>query len=204
MSVPLPLVLKARIPIRQKILLCVLFSSGIFVMIAAFLRAYYSVKDISTLSTALGWASREALLSAITVCAPGIKPLITNSRWFHSSSSRSGTGPSTGATKNSKPGLFSSSGTRKAFSGNADFTTSSTTCERHPYELSNSTGWAMKMKSRRDSSAESQEHIIATEEVPDSGGGNKDGILVTTDMTLSEETTHSDQPSNLSSPHRQM
>lgn len=174
-------------------------------MVAAFLRAYYSVKDISTLATALGWASREALLSVVTVCAPGIKPLISNSRWFHTSASRSGTGPSSGTAKSSRPGLLRSGGTQRAFGENADFTTLSTTCERHPYELSNSTGWAMTKKSRRDSSAESQKRIIASDETLDTGGlhKDKDGILVTTDMTLSEET-HSDQPSNQSSHHRKV
>lgn len=82
---PIPLVLTARIRISQKIMLCALFSSGIFVMVAAFLRAYYSVKNISTLAIALGWASREALVSVFTVSAPGVKPLITQSKWFRSS-----------------------------------------------------------------------------------------------------------------------
>ncbi|THC91824.1 hypothetical protein EYZ11_008717 [Aspergillus tanneri] len=84
MSVPIPLVLAARIPTSQKIFLCALFSSGVFVMVAAFLRAYYSVKDINTLSTALGWASREALVSVFIVCAPGIKPLFAKFGWFGS------------------------------------------------------------------------------------------------------------------------
>lgn len=52
------------------------------------------------------------------------------------------------------------------------------------------------MKSRRDSSAESQEHIIGGDEAPESKTSHPDkdgGILVTTDMNISEEIS-SDHP----------
>ncbi|KAI3054689.1 hypothetical protein CBS147353_11404 [Aspergillus niger] len=90
MCVPMILIIVAKIPTSQKWILTGLFSSGIFVMVAAGLRAYYSVKDLSTLSTALGWASRQAFVSAIIVCAPGIKPLLSRFFWFASHSSSRG------------------------------------------------------------------------------------------------------------------
>ena len=192
MTVPIPLVLMARIRLSQKLMLCALFSSGIFVMVAAFLRAYYSVKNISTLSIALGWASREALVSVITVSSPGIKPLITQSRWFRTY----GDGYSSYPTNSNSRGLhydrsgFSS--TSKA-QRDGDVTTISTACERqHPYELSSSLGWK---KGRRDSSTESQERIIGDDHGPLHGGkrtskADNAGIVVTTDVAFSEETAH--------------
>ncbi|OQE43494.1 hypothetical protein PENCOP_c003G08727 [Penicillium coprophilum] len=169
LTIPIPLVIAARIPLTQKLLLCLLFSSGIFVMIAAFLRAYYSVKDISQLSTALGWASREALVSVITICAPGIKPLVSHSRWFSSKGSSNLT--SQMPKRNS---VFTSSRSQ-----------SRDVYNRHPYELS-SLGWG---KSRRDSSGESQQHIVV--DTTGSGDGSlknyKEGIVVTTDVSFSEE-----------------
>lgn len=175
MAVPIPLIIKAGIPIRQKLLLCLLFSSGIFVMVAAVLRAYYSVKNISTLSTALGWASREAIVSALTVCAPGIKPLISRSRWFSTNSNSASAGLS--STPNGKrsslfPGSKSHGGEDSGL---------------HPYELSSSLGWG---RSRRDPSGESQEHIVIQTKTSDEHShsppsGNE--IMVTTDVTLSEE-----------------
>lgn len=190
MTVPIPLVLMARIRLSQKLMLCALFSSGIFVMVAAFLRAYYSVKNISTLSIALGWASREALLSVITVSAPGIKPLITQSRWFRTY----GDGYSSYPT-NSRGLHYDRSGFSSASKAqrDGDVTTISTACERqHPYELSSSLGWK---KGRRDSSTESQERIIGDNHSPLHGGkrdsrADNAGIVVTTDVAFSEETAH--------------
>ncbi|KAJ5503865.1 hypothetical protein N7463_006739 [Penicillium fimorum] len=169
LTIPIPLVIAARIPLSQKLLLCLLFSSGIFVMVAAFLRAYYSVKDISQLATALGWASREALVSVITICAPGIKPLISSSHWFSSKGSSNTTSQTP-----KRNILFTSS---RSQGGNV--------CNRHPYELS-SMGWG---KSQRDSMGESQQHIVF--DTRGSGEGSvenhKEGIMVTTDVTFSEE-----------------
>lgn len=144
-------------------------------MIAAFLRAYYSVKDISELATALGWASREALVSVITVCAPGIKPLISSSRWFSSK------GSSNGISRTPKrSSLFTSS---RSQGGDMD--------SRHPYELS-SMSWG---KPRRDSTGESQQHIVVdtTGSGDHSWEGGNDGIVVTKDVTLSEEMSSRNQ-----------
>ncbi|KAJ5689627.1 hypothetical protein N7462_004019 [Penicillium macrosclerotiorum] len=173
MAVPIPLIVKAGIPVRQKLLLCLLFSSGVFVMVAAVLRAYYSVRDISTLSTALGWASREAFVSAITVCAPGIKPLISNSRWFstHSNSASAGVSNTPNGKRSS---LFHTS---RSHGDNG----------LHPYELSSSLAWG---KHRPGSSGESQEHIVeqtkSSDETPRFSPNGKE-IMVTTDVTLSTE-----------------
>ncbi|KAJ5092849.1 hypothetical protein N7456_008710 [Penicillium angulare] len=179
MAVPIPLVIKAGIPMRQKLLLCVLFSSGIFVMVAAVLRAYYSVKDISTLSTALGWASREAIVSALTVCAPGIKPLISNSRWFSTQGSSAGLS-STPYGKGSS--VFPGS---KSFGGGDK--------RMHPYELASSLTWG---KTRPGSSAESQEHIVVqtktSAEPSHSPPSHGNDILVTTAVTQSEERNEDD------------
>lgn len=78
MCVPIPLIVVARIPIIQKMILVALFCSSIFVMICAALRAYYSITDINT----LGWASHECFVSLFIVCAPDIKPLFAQFRWF--------------------------------------------------------------------------------------------------------------------------
>lgn len=188
MCVPIPLILAARIRPTQKLMLCCLFSSGIFVMVAAFLRAYYSVKNISSLSIALGWASREALVSVITVSAPGLKPLITRSRWFQSY------GSSTGAAGTA--GTATIGGSNKRLD---------TTCSRsksrgwresigaHPIELGSSLGFK---KGRRGSEAESQEHIIGEEESGDKGQGKNGGIMVTTNLTFSEDIEQSGDQKN--------
>lgn len=185
MTVPLPIIISAKIPPIQKFILSILFSSGIFVMIAAVLRAYYSVSNLNNLDVALGWASREALVSVVVVCAPGIKPLLSQFKWFQSFKSSSN-GYGTSNQRTGKSGLFNSR------SGN--FTAISTKNDegQHPYELS-----IMKKDNkgkRDDSSTESKERIIDPPlQLP---GGNSpprdaDGIVVTTEYTLA----HDDQKS---------
>lgn len=177
MSIPLPLVIEAKVPKTQKVILCGLFSSGILTMIAGVLRAYYSVKDIHTLATALGWASREALVSVIIVSAPGIKPLLTRLGWLKSIRSSSN-----GYTRSSR--MFSSKGGKFASIANPDEQT-------HPYELP-----FYKKRDKHNSLGESQEHIIdPTEPVPKDGPG---AIMVTTEYTMTHEDGHPGQTSSRS------
>lgn len=175
MCVPIPLIVVARIPISQKLILMGLFCSGIFVIICAILRAYYSVTDLDTFETALGWASRECFVSVFIVSAPGIKPLFAQFSWF-----RSRTSNADYSSRRSKlqGKVFSSKHSR-------DF---NTLISSENHELS------MSKKHHRPGSAHgSQEHIM-----PPSVTANHDhlddkgeGIRVTTDVTLEHEDSHS-------------
>ncbi|KAE8394479.1 hypothetical protein ETB97_007508 [Aspergillus alliaceus] len=176
MCVPIPLIIAAKIPPSQKIVLIILFSSGIFVMICSVLRAYYSVRDIAHLPTALGWASREGFVSAFIVCAPGIKPLFTRIGWFKSYGSSNNYGSKYTSNHKSRTGRFTSRPSR-------EFNTLNSGNETHPYELSSSMAWN---GARRGSSGESQEHIM--EDTTHKRGDNPEhGIVVTTDVTLAHE-----------------
>ena len=95
--IPIPVLVKLQIPTARKLVLLVLFSSGLFIMICSILRAYYSLKSISTLSIALGWADRECFVAAIVASLPGIKPLFRNTGWFGSTNRGKSTGKPTGA-----------------------------------------------------------------------------------------------------------
>ncbi|KAJ5660867.1 uncharacterized protein N7484_000239 [Penicillium longicatenatum] len=142
----------------------------------AVLRAYYSVKDISTLSTALGWASRESIVSALTVCAPGIKPLISSSRWFSTNTNSGSTSAGFSSTfKGKRSSVFPGSESH-AEDNNA----------LHPYELSSSLAWS---KPRPESRGESQEHIVLQSKTSTElshSPPNDNEIVVTTDVTLPE------------------
>ncbi|KAJ6159936.1 hypothetical protein N7497_004473 [Penicillium chrysogenum] len=50
--IPIPILAKLQIPLQRKIILVVMFSSGIFIMISTILRAYYSLSSITNLGTA--------------------------------------------------------------------------------------------------------------------------------------------------------
>jgi len=83
--IPIPILIKLQVPLHRKIILTAMFSSGVFIMLCTILRAYYSLKSLTTLSIALGWANRECFVAAIVVSLPGIKPLFRNTRWIGSS-----------------------------------------------------------------------------------------------------------------------
>ncbi|KAL4799610.1 hypothetical protein BDV19DRAFT_385378 [Aspergillus venezuelensis] len=197
--VPIPLVLAAKIPLSQKAILVALFASGIFVMICAILRAYYSITDIKTFSTALGWASRECFVSVFIVCAPGIKPLFARFRWFRSAVSsneyysggrtgtNTGTGTHTGTGTKGRSKIFGSK-------NGHDFNTLISASEREPYEMdklgTTSMGW--RRRKSAGSSDESQECIISSSQEGGEGGHSNTrdgglgdmGIMVTTDVNV--------------------
>lgn len=93
--IPIPILIKLQVPLHRKLILTAMFSSGIFIMICTVLRVYYSLKSLTTLSIALGWANRECFVAAIVVSLPGIKPLFRNTRWIGSSNRGKSTNPST-------------------------------------------------------------------------------------------------------------
>lgn len=180
MAVPIPLIMAARIPLSQKIILTLLLCSGVFVVICAILRAYYSVTDISTFSTALGWASRECFVSVLIVCAPGIKPLFTRFKWFRSKASTNDY--SYGYSRRSKlQGSMLNSKKSNHFN-------TLISCDNH--ELSS----GMK-RHRHGSSNESQEQIISSSVTAKNDDhveqGDNTGIQVTTDVTLEHEDAQS-------------
>jgi hypothetical protein len=86
-SVPLPIIFKAKIPIWRRMLLALLLCSGVFVIIATILRAYYSLQSLTTLPVAAGWTSRETFAAAVAVSIPGIKPMLSQTTWFRFRSS---------------------------------------------------------------------------------------------------------------------
>jgi hypothetical protein len=91
LAIPLPILWSVRIPVTRKLVLCILFSSGIFVIVTVILRLIFSLGDIGSLPTAASWALRETFVSVITVTAPGIKPLFNKTNWINSSSKGSNT-----------------------------------------------------------------------------------------------------------------
>lgn len=87
-----------------------MFMSGIFIMVCSILRCYYSLGDLSTLSTALQWADRECFVASIVASLPGIKPLFRGVRWLgmsdysHSKNPYSSQGYNKFASKNDERG----------------------------------------------------------------------------------------------------
>ncbi|KAI9879363.1 MAG: hypothetical protein M1830_008751 [Pleopsidium flavum] len=79
-SIPLPLLWKARIPARRKYLLLVMFSGGIFVMMAGILRCVLILTAGANGAQQAGsWACRETFVAIIIGNIPMIYPLFRRS-----------------------------------------------------------------------------------------------------------------------------
>jgi hypothetical protein len=154
------------VSLQRKIILGLMFSSGIFVMICAILRVYFSFQSIESLSVSLGWATRESFVAAVVVSLPGIKPLLRNTRLFGSANGRQ------------TPGKYGSNGLSSMKSG-AHTHTKISSHNHHrdrSYELSS----GMKgPKSERVSSGDSEEYIL--------GNGRSNTIQVTTEYAIRRE-----------------
>ncbi|KAH7030491.1 hypothetical protein B0J12DRAFT_732352 [Macrophomina phaseolina] len=101
--IPAPILWKAQIPIKRKLMVAVLLFSGIFIVVAAIIRCVMSVNDIRRIGTSGVWAIRETFVSIFAVNAPAIKPLFSRRRRTLGSSGK-------GGSSGNKYGGFSSSG----------------------------------------------------------------------------------------------
>ncbi|KAK9769342.1 putative Integral membrane protein [Seiridium cardinale] len=172
-AIPIPILFKVNLVFWRKLLLGVLLCSGVFVILATILRAYYSLQSISFLVTAMGWASREMFVAATAVCMPGIKPLISKSNWYRSSHNSGKHSTPFGGTGGSNwPGRLMSNGPPQ-------------------YELSSKNTWKVDTKKsvRRTSSGGSEEFIIDKSSSPpqdSSSNGGSGGIHVTKEFTIQD------------------
>ncbi|VUC29857.1 unnamed protein product [Clonostachys rosea] len=93
--VPLPLLWTLRVPIRQKFVIGILLSSGIFVIAAALIRIVSTLSVNPSALTVNRWGVRETLVGIIAVNVPILRPLFSKNFWLNGARTGSGTGPST-------------------------------------------------------------------------------------------------------------
>ncbi|USW54148.1 hypothetical protein Slin15195_G074670 [Septoria linicola] len=79
LAVPLPLLWKLRVPLRKKITLGLLLSSGIFIITAAIVRIIMTLKSNPSATTINRWGVRETITMICAVNAPILKPLTMKS-----------------------------------------------------------------------------------------------------------------------------
>lgn len=74
LSVPMPLLWKLKVPLRKKLTLAALLSSGVFVITAALVRIVMSLKAHPSALTINRWGVRETIAGIIAVNIPIIRP----------------------------------------------------------------------------------------------------------------------------------
>ena len=104
--IPLPLLIKARLPFKRKAVLCGVFSLGIFVILAAILNRYYNFTAGYGSLIYLNWYAGEAATAVMVSNIPHCWPVL--SRVFRLGSFKSTSqGPNSGS--NQRYGLSSKS-----------------------------------------------------------------------------------------------
>ncbi|KAH7124072.1 hypothetical protein B0J11DRAFT_607086 [Dendryphion nanum] len=72
---PIPLLISLSLPTKQKAVLAIVFSMGVFVIIAAILTKVYNLSDVYDTAYML-WYTREASVAVYVANLPGIWPLL--------------------------------------------------------------------------------------------------------------------------------
>ncbi|KAL2818537.1 hypothetical protein BJX63DRAFT_429038 [Aspergillus granulosus] len=80
-GVPIPMLIKLQCSRAQKLIIGVLLCSGIFIVVAAFLRCILALSSIDQINVAAIWAVRETFVAMVVVNAPALKPLFRLSTW---------------------------------------------------------------------------------------------------------------------------
>ncbi|KAL3485055.1 hypothetical protein BJX62DRAFT_243313 [Aspergillus germanicus] len=80
-GVPIPMLIRLQCSKVQKLIIGVLLCSGIFIIVAAFLRCILALSSLDQINVAAIWAVRETFVAMVVVNAPALKPLFRLSTW---------------------------------------------------------------------------------------------------------------------------
>ncbi|KAF3490571.1 uncharacterized protein GIQ15_00088 [Arthroderma uncinatum] len=81
LSIPLPLLVRVRIPLTRKLVIGLLLCGGVFIMIATLLRCILSIQSIHGINVSTIWAIRESFVAILAINAPCIKPIFSPRAW---------------------------------------------------------------------------------------------------------------------------
>ncbi|KPM40561.1 hypothetical protein AK830_g5978 [Neonectria ditissima] len=98
LGIPLPLLWKLQVPLKKKLVIGLLLSSGAFVIAAAIIRVVLTLSANPSALTINGWGVRETIVGIITVNIPILRPIFSRRFWTWgrspiSSSTMTNTGP---------------------------------------------------------------------------------------------------------------
>ncbi|KAH7129166.1 hypothetical protein EDB81DRAFT_907114 [Dactylonectria macrodidyma] len=97
LCIPMPLLWKLQVPLKKKLVIGLLLSSGAFVIAAAIIRIVLTLSANPSALTINSWGVRETIVGIITVNIPILRPIFNRSFWTWgrspiSSSMRTNTG----------------------------------------------------------------------------------------------------------------
>lgn len=177
--VPVPLLWALQVPIRQKFVIGLLLSSGVFVISAAIIRIVSTLSANPSALTVNRWGVRETIVGIIAVNAPILRPLFSRAFW--------------------KPGAMisdnSGTGSGGALTGSGGRTLATITGDgaQGPYELAPSVHGSEVHPSKQSSFNSSEENIIVKD--VEQGDKSKDrAVVIKTTYEVRTEARQSDSP----------
>ncbi|KXJ88019.1 hypothetical protein Micbo1qcDRAFT_111613, partial [Microdochium bolleyi] len=81
LCVPLPMLWTLQVPARQKIVIGILLSSGVFVITAAIIRIVITLGSTPSALVINRWGVRETIVGIIAVNAPILRPMFSKAFW---------------------------------------------------------------------------------------------------------------------------
>ncbi|CAJ2511284.1 Uu.00g069090.m01.CDS01 [Anthostomella pinea] len=136
LCIPLPLLWKLQIPLKKKLVIGLLLSSGLFVISAAIIRVVLTLSANPSALNINRWGVRETIVGIISVNIPILRPLFSRSFWNSSPITSSGS-----HSKGGKGGTTTAGG-------------------QGPYEMASSINGSQADDGGRKSFNGSEEHII--------------------------------------------
>lgn len=142
--IPLPLLWTLQVPLKKKIVIGILLSSGAFVIAAAIIRVVLTTSDNPSALSINGWGVRETIVGILTVNIPVLRPIFNKEFWTSKKGSTNASSHGMSHGTSNKPKLAEG-----------------------PYELASSVDNGRFGRKRQGSDSGSQESIIGK---PDASG----------------------------------
>lgn len=81
LTVPIPMLWQLKMPLKKKITIGMVLSSGMFVIIAAIIRTVLSLDTAPSAANINGWGVRETFIGIFTINIPILRPVFSRSFW---------------------------------------------------------------------------------------------------------------------------
>lgn len=81
LMVPIPMLWQLKMPLKKKITIGIVLSSGMFVIVAAIIRTVLSLDAAPSAANINGWGVRETFIGIFTINVPILRPIFSRAFW---------------------------------------------------------------------------------------------------------------------------
>jgi len=81
LAIPIPMLWKLKMPLRKKLIIGLILSSGVFVIVVAIIRLAVALGSAPSAASINRWGVRETFIACITVNVPILRPVFSGAFW---------------------------------------------------------------------------------------------------------------------------